>query len=519
MLLALGAADAQADRVVANDAVQSYVNVRVAPDIDSDRIGVLRRGASAPYLGEAGRWYTIGMADGTVGYVSRDWTERVAARAPAEPAVPTGPVERPAMHADAVDPRGGRALLRDAAAALRSGSPASAYAQLKSAENDWAGDAGYDYLLGVAALDSGRPGEAIMALQRVAGSLPGFAGARMELARAHYDAGDCQAAQALFEELRGERPEPQVGAVIEAYLAACTPQPTPAADAGGLYFAVGVGYDSNANGATDATQFLGFDLDDRTIEQDSEYIEGVAGWTGQRRLGPDVHLSFDTSLSHRNNPSASFVDQTLATASGAVSVVRGDNRFSAGAGAYWTALDGHFNERSAALDLLWARKLGDAAAMQLMARAGPVRFESEQTLRDVDRLLYALTFQHRAGARGGALGYSLLGGRDLADDAQSPYSNTRLGGRITASWPLANNTAIELDLGFIGIDYNGNQDFFGVDRSDDQIVAALGLDIRDWPFARWTLRPRLRYVSNDSNVGLFDYDGYEVGFMLGRSRQ
>ena len=516
--LAVVSAGVRADDVVPGPSVQSFVNIRAQPDVASARVGVLLRGGSAPYRGETARWYEIGMADGSVGYVSKDWTNLINV-VPDAPA-PAAPVETavPVRHAQPAAPDRDRALLRDAAAAMRSGNPDSAYAQLKSAETDWAGDAGYDYLLGLAALDSSRPGEAIMALQRVAGSLPGFAGARMELARAHYDADDCQAARPLFDELRSEQPEPQVGAVIEAYIAACTPRPAPTPDAGGFYFAVGAGYDSNANGATGASQFFGFDLDDRTIEQDSEYVEGIAGWTGQRELRPGVALTWDTSLSERRNPSASFVDQTLASASGAVSLVRGDNRFTAGAGAYWIALDGDFNERSAALDLAWARKLGDAGVVQLMTRAGPVRFESKQTLRDIDRVLYALTFRHRAGA--GALGLSLLGGRDRGEDrAQSPYSNTRVGGRVTAGWPLAGRTEIDLDLGFVAIDYNGNRNFFGIERKDDQFVAAVGLDIRDWPFAGWALRPRLRYVDNESNVELFDYDGYEIGFMLGRLPQ
>ena len=161
LMLALVPAGAQADRVIPSQSVESFVNIRAQPDTASARIGVLRPGSSAPYVGEEGQWYAIGMADGSTGYISKDWTERIGAIVPAAPAKPVAASEpaEPVITAAAADVRGERTVLRDAAAAMRSGNMDSAYRQLKSAESAWAGDAGYDYLLGVAALDSGRPGE------------------------------------------------------------------------------------------------------------------------------------------------------------------------------------------------------------------------------------------------------------------------------------------------------------------------------------------------------------------------
>src|SRR5688572_12425875 len=72
------------------------------------------------------------------------------------------------------------------AAALQSqGRAEEAYRLLKPLEGERAGDAAFDYALGVAAADTRRFGEALIALQRVLAVQPGNAPARAELARVY----------------------------------------------------------------------------------------------------------------------------------------------------------------------------------------------------------------------------------------------------------------------------------------------------------------------------------------------
>jgi hypothetical protein len=76
------------------------------------------------------------------------------------------------------------ALLDDARARLNRRDAAGAYALLADAEMTRAGDARFDYLLGVAALDAGHVTRAIFALERVVQQHPGrHAGARRTRAR------------------------------------------------------------------------------------------------------------------------------------------------------------------------------------------------------------------------------------------------------------------------------------------------------------------------------------------------
>lgn len=91
-----------------------------------------------------------------------------------------------------------RELLGQAESLLAASDSQSAYDLLRPREAELAGHAYFDYLLGVAALDSGRIGEAILSLRRSATAAPQFSGARMELARAHFDAGEANLARPLF---------------------------------------------------------------------------------------------------------------------------------------------------------------------------------------------------------------------------------------------------------------------------------------------------------------------------------
>lgn len=55
----------------------SYVNIRAEASSDSEKLGTLDAGETAAYLGEEDNFYKIKTEDGTEGYVSMDYTEKV----------------------------------------------------------------------------------------------------------------------------------------------------------------------------------------------------------------------------------------------------------------------------------------------------------------------------------------------------------------------------------------------------------------------------------------------------------
>jgi len=68
---------AVADRVVPSDRVTDSVTVRASPSSDSAVVGKLHPGESALYLSAVPRWYEIELDDGSRGFVSKSWTDRV----------------------------------------------------------------------------------------------------------------------------------------------------------------------------------------------------------------------------------------------------------------------------------------------------------------------------------------------------------------------------------------------------------------------------------------------------------
>ncbi len=70
------------------------------------------------------------------------------------------------------------------------------------------------------------------------------------------------------------------------------------------------------------------------------------------------------------------------------------------------------------------------------------------------------------------------------------------------------NTVAYAELSEMSTSYNGS--FFGSKRDDNQFAVTLAADLQDFPAPRWTLTPRLRYMKNDSNISLYEYDRFEA---------
>lgn len=504
-------AGASMPRVTTTDAVTTYVNVRAEPDAASAVTGSLGAGMMLPLIKQRDGWFEVALSDGQTGFVSRSYTRAVHLDSAVRADVSSEELPQPGIELPTVPDAGqhDRSVLVEPTRLLEQGNPMQAYELLARLEAAWGGDAGFDYLYGIAALESGRPGEAIFSLERVLRSLPDFVGARLDLARALYELGDREQAEREFKALLEADPPEQVREIIDTYIAALTP-PEPERERASrvLYAAATGGYDTNANGAADLDDFLGFTLNPRSTEQGTPFVEARFGGIGRHPLPAPVELLWRADAKHRHNPNANFIDHTFFNATAALGFSRGKNDIITGISTYWSALDASFNERSAALDLAWLRPLGDYAVRGTF-RGGPVRFSGNQNARDVDRYLYTLTLRQPIRQGSGTLAWSLVAGRDNATVNDSPYSNDRFGGRVGARWTAATHN-LAFDIGQLNISYRG-RGFFGIDRDDNQFTATLALEIPDWPMPGWSFVPSVRYANNDSNVPIFDYDRIEIG--------
>lgn len=498
----VASAAADSPRVLPRQTVTSFVNVRLMPSVESEVIGDLAPGESLRLLGVQDQWYQVELAGGVIGFVNRQWTRRTAGELPPiDPAAPVVAGKKPARD---------RTVLARPADLLKQGRSEDAYRLLSRLELQWAGDSGFDYLLGVAALDSGHPGEAIFALERVVKILPDFDGARMELARALFNIGDHDLAEEEFMRLLAKDPPEEVRNIIAAFLDIIRNPPVAETPPQGLIYAMGSGgYDSNANGAADIDEFLGFSLDPRSSEQDSPFVEAAFGGVLQRPLRPGLDWILIGDARHRHNRDADYVDNTYATASVGLGIKKGVNEFNTALAATWSAIDNSFNERGLALDLGWTRPLPDDKAMRATIRLGPVRYTDALKARDLDRLNYSLTIRRPVQDGAGSFDWTLIGGRDIAKDRTTPYSNSRAGARIGGTWQLSTGNLF-WGLGALRIPYNST-DFFGTDRKDRQYTANLGIEFVDKPFKGFVFVPNVSFVRNKSNVSIYDNERLQIG--------
>lgn len=407
----------------------------------------------------------------------------------------------------------------EARALIDAGKAADAYPMLAAQEAEAAGDEDFDYLLGVAALDSGRPAEAVFSLERVLAVDPGFLGARMELARAKFDSGDAPGARTQFQYLLGQSPSAATRTVIERYLEALQRPNVARSSELRRYLDFGTGYDSNANGATGSDQFLGFTLDPHSVEASSSFVDVAGGFDHGQGFDNGNVLVTQGRLSHRFNPQADFIDLTVASLGTRLQWAWGGTRFDASANGDVDWLDGAGHQSDLGVGFGVAHRVGGDWDVRVDARALAVRFkQSALKVMDANRWLASVGIaRNGGGSRQLQAGALLLVGGDGAEDSASPYDNDRWGARIYAGWSMTQRSTVYAEAAYLATDYADTPGFFGTDRSDRQWSALLATEYQNWPARGWSLAPRIRYIKNDSNVSLYEYDRTEAGIYLRRS--
>jgi hypothetical protein len=401
---------------------------------------------------------------------------------------------------------------------LAEGQAAQAWALLSPLEAVRQGDAEFDYLLAMAALGSGRAAAAVAPLRRVLAVEPRFDGARLELARALAGSGDRQGARQEYEAIVARSPSATSRAAAQRALAVLGGVPARAPTARHVTALVlGAGYDSNANASTSDSVF-GFTLDPRAVQQASSFAEIGAAWRSQFAPAPRLGVVTQLRAGHRLNPEARFVDQTVVDASLGLNARLGiwTAGLTASAATGW--LDGESFYRSAHLEASAARPLGARWELVGVGRAAELDFAPDRFRPlDVARYVWGAALQRRATAAGvPVFGLALLGGRDDVRQASSPFSNDRYGARLYGAHAFDARRAVFGEMSWLASDFFGARGFLGVDRLDRQMVAAVGVEARDWPARNWRLVPQLRYTDNRSNVTLFRFQRFEASVFVRR---
>ena len=405
----------------------------------------------------------------------------------------------------------GKELLATAESLLAAGQSNDAYTLLSAREADLAGNPYFDYLLGIAALDSGRRSDAIFSLRRALSVAPEYSGARMELARAYFESGNAAQARPLFVRLLDERPPPGVRRVINDYIASIDRVPTAPKSSLRYSFDVAGGHDNNANGSTDNQQFLGFTLSPDNLKTESSFFEAGASLNWNNPKSTQFGWYAGGRASYRHNPDADFVDSSLISGNAGMNWQHGAFFGRAGIDGYWATRDGDPNQNYAGLDALFGNRIAEKWDLTFGIRGGSIRHDDAIETLDVDRILYRGGLSYRFGSPG-TIGIEIIGGDDSARLAGSPYGNSKLGGRLTLYVPIGSNGQLFASTGSLTSEYDGL--FFGATREDTQISSLVQITFQDVWSEGLSLTPRIRYVDNDSDVVLYDYDRTEIGIQL-----
>lgn len=401
---------------------------------------------------------------------------------------------------------------------LNAGRADAAYSALKVREDKRAGEPDFDMALGLAALESSRFGEAILAFQRVLAVQPGNARAQAELARAYAMAGDVDTARAEFETVRGD---PSIPDPVRNRIDGVVRQ-LDTAIAGGAseitgYFDVEGGYDSNINTATDAISitlplfaFLGpATLNGAAREQDAGFYQIQGGLSGSTPLSRQTRLFGSVLGNWRDNIDSRFVDQASAvgTIGIAHSLANGDVISLSGQGQrFWLGHSGY--RTSVGGDIRYTKRLSNDRALSVSGQYFRLNYDGAP-LQDAERFSGSITYADKA-IYGGIGGGKEETRRPGADQLSYAFANAQLGGE----WSLGEKASLIAGASVEHRNYDSRDPLFLKGRKDTQYDASLGLRYRFTDTI--SVRPRVTYTRNDSNIGLYDYDRWtaSVGVRL-----
>lgn len=207
-----------------------------------------------------------------------------------------------------------------ARALLANGQAASAYALLAPELTREAGNADFNYVLGLAAIDSGHPADAVAAFERVLAVQPAHLQARAELGRAYIALNEPEAARRELDTVQRQGAVPaDVRRTLDRYISALDTSLSGGGTAVSGQLSLAGGYDTNVNNSTSdprilipAFAALGFaTLAPSAVAQEDGFAQAAGRLSVVHGLSVNQRLIADFTGSYRVNGSVSAYDQGL----------------------------------------------------------------------------------------------------------------------------------------------------------------------------------------------------------------
>jgi len=405
---------------------------------------------------------------------------------------------------------------------LREGRGADAYTLLEKHEAQAAGEAEFDYWLGISALEAGKPDKATIALERALIVNPDYVGARLDLARAYFALGDFDRARLEFKTVLEQDPPPAARRTIDRYLAEMEAQRYARLRRWTAYIEAALGHDTNVNTSTrDTSVFvplfgLNLALAPTSVKLKDNYGSVGAGGEYLLPLTDSAALFAGIDYRHRLNFQEDLFDQYRFDVRGGVQLARGPNLIRAGATYGRFYLDNRWNYESTGLALEWRRALDERNALTLIGLRNRLRYPDPLLAgNDADQIVFGAGFGHAYNAEATTFVFaSVYGGHE--DDRNNRVDGQRrlYGGRLVGQYSLREGLEAYATAAAQWSDYDVENFVFQATRQDRYYELALGLI---WRFERdWSLRPQITYIRNQSNIAIYDYDRYDVSLTVRR---
>ena len=412
---------------------------------------------------------------------------------------------------------------------MKTGNSAAAFALLDPLEDKMAGNAEFDYLLGIAALDSGKSDRATIAFERVLAVNPNFAGARLDMARAYFQLGDLQRAKTEFETVLSQNPPEGARQVVIKYLD--TIKSVEAAKRRQLksYAEFTLGRDTNVNASGSQSQVgipalnnVLFTLNPLNVKRPDSYKAAAAGVDYLEQVTPQLGLFAGADFRDRVNFTQDRFDNDSIDGRVGVAVGEATNqlRVSMSGGRY--GLDNALSRKTQGFAGEWKLQINPANQFNAFTQLMRLRFTDLATqVNSFDQSTSGVGWL-RVLADGKAVAFgNYIFGTEHDTDGRADGAKSFDGGRLGGQLMLRS----DLDLFAVGSVQTGRYDRenaafsnaaqgISTKRHDFQTDYSIGLT---WRFAKgWSLRPVFLQSRNNSNIPINAYQRTDYSFTVRR---
>jgi outer membrane protein len=425
-------------------------------------------------------------------------------------------------------------LLDEADALIKNGSAEVAYNLLEPLEFIHAGEARFDYLIGIAALDSGKPDKATLAFERALAVNPDFSAARLDMARAYYQLGDMLRAKTEFTAVLKQNPSEAARLTIQKYLDAIAEEEGVKLTHVTGYVEGTIGHDSNVNYSTSQSQIFVdyfaavYPLDSTSVKVSDNYYGIAAGVEVAHRLSTKWRLYAGADLRQRGNRTQKDFDSlSLDVRTGVILGANTDNiRLGISGGQY--LLDNSKNSGTAGLNVEWSHAFNPSNQLRVFGRYAQYRYsDTLMEPNNFDQKVIGVGLRRVMSNGKSSLLGSLYHGTEndvstivtaaTPDGGRADGAKRFSGMRIGSQTTFGEKTTVFINAGVQAGDYGKINSLFLRQRSDRLYDLVAGVN---WQLGKlWKLRPQINYSKNASNIAIYEYDRTDVSITVHRDLQ